>query len=237
MQQNDSPPEKNEKSSGNHEKNEEQVKEHHQIGEDSIKHLQAGLSPEVAVDRSAIRFASELLQLTVAKSRFFTTSDIRHKSTMLFDYKKRTMTAEQHCHGLFFIPYRLISSPVYLCLLPSVSIAMVVPPVITVMTPPAPVPTYRSGHLSISAVPPVNPYNLLPANLGRVMARPVLIMMIIPMVVRKNHRWQRRERKKYPVDPSPLRLAPYSHCTNHKNRRYCHLHLVYYLHGKFLLMV
>jgi hypothetical protein len=61
MQQNDSLPKENEKSSGNHEDNKEQVEEYNQIGKDSIQHLQPGRSLEVTVDRFAMELASVVL--------------------------------------------------------------------------------------------------------------------------------------------------------------------------------
>lgn len=92
-------------------------------------------------------------------------------------------------------------------LLPSFSAAMLISPAAIVMTSPPPVPAYRSDLIPVPPVPSFDPYDLLPANLGRPMMRPVSIVVIIAIVVGKDDRWKRGERRKKSFDPTPLRLA------------------------------
>jgi hypothetical protein len=108
------------------------------------------------------------------------------------------MAARQPSHDPLCVSrderYSPIPTPL---LLPSASVAMPISPVVMMMTSPAPVSTNRSRHLPVSSVPPFDVYGLLPTNLGRSMPWPVIIMVPIAIVVGKNDRRERGQRKKF----------------------------------------
>jgi hypothetical protein len=63
---------------------------------------------------------------------------------------------------------------------------------------------------------------------------PIIIVVPIAIIVGKNDRWERGQRKKYPVYPTRLHLTLYCHSSHNKNCHYCQFHFIHYLHCMFL---
>jgi hypothetical protein len=116
-------------------------------------------------------------------------------------------------------------------------------PTTIVMASPTPISAHGSGLIPVSPVPSFDPYDLLPANLGTPVMRPVFIAMVISLVVpvattiviRKDNRGKWRWRREKTFDATPQRFTLHSHCSKYENCNHCQFAYFHDLHCMFLL--